>query len=130
VKRRNLGLIIGLILVLAASMPVGTAAAKKKRIKATVSIAHRLGPAGHSFSGDVSSRKRKCERGRVVSLYSASGGPPVGEPARTDPEGHYLITIPGDQLLGDFYVAVERKKKRRFVCKRAESERIPAPSGP
>jgi hypothetical protein len=125
VGRRKLWLIVGLIGVLALGSIAGTATAKKKkRIKSTVTISRQFDvtppPGEFVYSGDVSARKRTCERRRTVTLYN-EGVPGAIASTQTDADGHWEIRQPGDGLFDQYFVKVDRKPKKHLICKSTDA---------
>jgi hypothetical protein len=125
--------------VLVAAVALGTllasAAAKKPRFESTISIHTRFEDGGSLtpfvYSGRVRSEKRGCVRHRTVVLKNeASPVPYEGASDTTNDEGRWRIALQGDLLEGDYYAKVKRREKRRYVCRGARSEAVPAPSPP
>jgi hypothetical protein len=115
VKRTAL---LGLAVALAFGIDVAPAAAKAKKVESVVEI-DGWGPPNtyDGFVGDVHSRKPKCERNRLVTLYYE--GTEAGTDT-TDETGDWEIEV---VFIGDdpYFVTVDRKviKKggKKLVCK-------------
>ena len=101
---------------------VAPAAADAPKVKSTVHM-HGLGPDPEydSWVGDVHSRKRKCERGRTVTVVYHEAPKPfeVGSDV-TDRLGHWRVQMnfPGDD---PYHAEVKRRVvgsgDNKVVCK-------------
>jgi hypothetical protein len=127
--RRKLIGIGSALAVIAAALAVSAGAATPK-FASTVHM-HGVGPSpGYDhWVGHVHSRKRKCERGRTVTVFYE--GSDVGSDT-TDRQGHWQIptAAPGDD---PYYASVSRKVvgsgDNKVVCKadRSPSFGFPPP---
>jgi hypothetical protein len=131
---RRVGM-LGLAIVLALSLAaVGTAGDKRTKSKTSATIdGYTLLPMGSSWSGEVASRKDRCERRRDVTVYSISefGENLVGS-GTSDRQGRWEFTNSQFVAVTEHRADVERrviKKKsgKRLICKAGSSpEEIPS----
>jgi hypothetical protein len=138
---RTFGL-AALVLALAALAAAGPAAAKKKKVHGTITIAYEQNATGPDrFFGTVSSPNARCVRGAVVNLgfkpaFEGGGGSdfPRTTVASTKPDtvGHweilYEVTPNGISDFSSYSASSPvrtlktKKKGLKLVCKLATSE--------
>ena len=118
---------------------IGATAAKPKKVSSKVTIAFDpqkssdpYDPyAQSSFEGRVKSKKRKCKKGRRVTVKEIGAGK-VGT-AKTGRKGKYDVSAgdvlePGEyEEFSTFYAQVKKKRKGKAICKKAKSRIIVAP---
>jgi hypothetical protein len=127
----NLALATALTLGLVAT---ATHAAKPKKVKTEAEIELLdISPGGTQMSGDVHSRKPRCEKQRDVAVIYTGSDPGVEKPfgtATTDRTGDWSVSS-DDVEIGPFVVEVERKRvgqgPKTLVCKRDTSPEMSFP---
>lgn len=128
-------------LALVAALGLGTiaaVAAKPKKVKSTVTIRFDPGQQSNpndysnsSFKGKVGSKKKKCRKGRSVTVKEVGVGN-VGTD-KTDKKGKYRVpaghVMEPDEYseFSTFYAVAKKKRKGNTICKKAKSPIIVAP---
>jgi hypothetical protein len=126
----------GLALVLLLGLAIGTAEAKKKvKVKTSPTLEEvTYAPVNvFTFSGDVDSLKKGCQRKREVEvrfLGSDDFPPNSYGTTESDGSGHWeLTTTEPLPIEGDYQVTAERrtlnKKRKKIVCKVGKSPAAP-----
>jgi hypothetical protein len=114
--------------LLVGAIGAGIATGHKKKIKSTVTIEFTDTVYGDSFSGEVNSKKRKCERNRKVTVFR--GGTSVGSDT-TNNQGEYVVPVdnaaPGNYFAKAKKKVLKKNKKHKHVCRKAKSPTITVP---
>jgi hypothetical protein len=115
--------ILGLAIVLVLGITVGASHAKLKRVASEVDIdGYDVQPPDFEFTlvGNVYSKKPKCVRNRVVTVFDTDGGQaePVGT-TTTDRTGDWRL-VPDPLTPGNYEAQVARKRVgkpgKKLVC--------------
>jgi hypothetical protein len=133
-KLSRVAIYVTAAILVVAAVGAGVATAHKKKIKSTVTIQWSdnddpYDATGETFSGDVGSKKKKCRKGRQVTVKE-QGGVSVGTD-KTNKQGHYRIVV-GNADSGAYFAKVKKKvikknQKHKHVCKKARSDTISVP---
>ena len=122
------------VLAIAALAPfAGSAAAKKKKKKDQTwdTNATLVFTAPATFSGNVSSKLKECDDGRLVTLWYFDPGGLAPQPLgvdKTDDKGHYLFDASPSAFPGGYQltVAADKHKDNGVIntCRAGESPKI------
>lgn len=128
--------VVGLVAVASAVSLMKPAAADAPKVRSTVHM-HAIGPDPEydHWVGGVHSRKRKCQRGRTVTVYyEETPAPERVDSDQTDRFGHWQVLI---NVLGTddpYYAVVSRKVvgsgDNRIICKPDRSPDFGLPDSP
>ena len=100
---------------------VGAASAVAVKRASTTSTLVFKSP--NNFSGDLSSKNKRCIGQRLVNLYylgpSGMSSPQFVEAAQTDSTGHFEINSIPDAVAGNYDISITKRKikKANLLCK-------------
>lgn len=129
-------LLAGLVFAAVAGLlAVGAGIAAKPKVASKVTLKTAVKGEMFVFRGRVQSRKAACRRNRKVRItagHLSGAKPPFHEEGtvRTNRKGRFKLEVPAKMnSIGAYRARAQRKAKRKFVCKPANSQVIPFRAG-
>ena len=113
-RRRRLTMFV--VLALGAAVLTAGLALARAKYPSEITVFAKPGTHSTTFSGEVSSEKAKCVKGRSVSIYRAEGDEPgehdhpAGHHTTTDTDGAYETDGPKSHPGDKYYAVVEKHK--------------------